>query len=70
MPASCTKAFAYQQGMLHYFNRVLLEKGIISEREYRAMKLKIQLREKGGGVIVRAGQSKNTSSNADRRKSR
>ena len=49
MSASCTKAFAYQQGMLLYFNRVLLEKGIITEREYRAMKLKIQLREKEGG---------------------
>ena len=49
MSAACTKAFAYQQGMLLYFNEVLLEKGIITEREYRAMKLKIQLREKEGG---------------------
>lgn len=49
MSASCTKAFAYQQGMLLYFNRVLLEKGIITEREYRTMKLKIQMREKEGG---------------------
>lgn len=48
MSASCTKGFAYQQGMLYYFNRVLLEKGIISEKEYRTMKQKIQLREKGG----------------------
>lgn len=49
MSASCAKEFAFQQGMLLYFNRVLLEKGIITEREYRAMKLKIQMREKDGG---------------------
>lgn len=48
MSATCTKEFAFQQGMLLYFNRVLLEKGVITEREYRAMKLKIQLREKSG----------------------
>lgn len=46
MSASCTKEFAFQQGMLFYFNRVLLEKGMITEREYRAMKQKIQLRER------------------------
>lgn len=46
MLPSCSRKLAYQQGMLVYFNQVLLEKGIISEREYRAMKLKIQAREK------------------------
>ncbi len=46
MSASYTKEFAFQQGMLLYFNRVLLEKGVITEREYRAMRQKIQLREK------------------------
>ena len=46
MLPSCSRKQAYQQGMLVYFNQVLLEKGIISEREYRAMKLKIQDREK------------------------
>lgn len=46
MSASCTKEFAFQQGMLYYFNRVLLEHGIITDQEYRAMKQKIQSREK------------------------
>ena len=56
MSAPCTKGFAYQQGMLYYCNRVLLEKGIISEKEYRAMKQKIQLRERGEGIAARSGQ--------------
>ncbi|MCF2615629.1 hypothetical protein JQM68_00270 [Oscillibacter valericigenes] len=56
MSAPCTKGFAYQQGMLYSFNRVLLEKGIISEKEYRAMKQKIQLRERGEGIVARSGQ--------------
>ena len=56
MSAPCTKGFADQQGMLYYFNRVLLEKGIISEKEYRAMKQKIQLRERGEGIAARSGQ--------------
>ena len=56
MSAPCTKGFAYQQGMLYSFNRVLLEKGIISEKEYRAMKQKIQLREREEGIVARSGQ--------------
>ena len=56
MSAPCTIGFAYQQGMLYSFNRVLLEKGIISEKEYRAMKQKIQLRERGEGIAARSGQ--------------
>ena len=50
--SACSKSFAFQQGMLLYFNQVLLEKGLITEREYRAMKLKIQGRytaAKAGG---------------------
>ena len=33
------------KAVLHYYNAVLLEQGLITQREYRAMKLKIdQLR--------------------------
>lgn len=42
MAASAAKAQAARQLWLLYFNRTLLEKGIISEKEYRQMKVKIQ----------------------------
>ncbi|MCI2106896.1 MAG: hypothetical protein LKK00_09320 [Intestinimonas sp.] len=48
MSVSCSKKRAFQQGMLLYFNQTLLEKGIITDREYRAMKLKIQTRDGNG----------------------
>lgn len=41
MSASYGKELAFQQGMLSYYNCVLLEKGIISEKEFRAMQQKI-----------------------------
>ena len=45
MSTSYGKEIAFQQGMMSYYNRVLLEKGIISEKEFRAMQQKIMQRE-------------------------
>ena len=42
MAASAAREQAARQLWLLYFNRVLLEKGIITEREYGQMKVKIQ----------------------------
>ncbi len=42
MTRSTTKSEVQRQVWLLYFNRVLLEKGLISEKEYRQMVLKIQ----------------------------
>lgn len=36
------KENAYREGMLQYYNTVLLEKGLISQSEYRAMQMKIR----------------------------
>lgn len=44
MSASCTRKFVYQQEMLFFFNRRLLEERFITEKEYRKMRLKIQAR--------------------------
>lgn len=38
------KSAALQKSTLLYFNRILLQKGMICEREYRNMQLKIQNR--------------------------
>ena len=38
------KSAAFQQSMLLYFNRLLLQRGVISKGEYRTMKVKIQNR--------------------------
>lgn len=43
MSVSC-KSSALQQSMLFYFNRLLLQKRVISESEYRSMNIKIQNR--------------------------
>ena len=51
MSASCSRKQAYQQGMLFYFNQTLLAKGIITDREYTAMKLKIRAQD--GAVTTR-----------------
>lgn len=37
-----TKGRAYREGMLQYFNEVLLEQKIINEADYRAMQIKIR----------------------------
>jgi len=37
-----SKEQAIRQGFLSYYNQCLLERGVISEHEYRQMKLKIQ----------------------------
>ncbi len=37
-----TKESAYQEGMLQYFNEVLLERKVINEADYRAMQIKIR----------------------------
>lgn len=37
-----TKENAYRQGMLTWFNRLLLEQGAISEAEFRQMRLTIE----------------------------
>ena len=42
MSVSSTKELAFYQGMLLYFNQTLLERKVINEEEYRAIKLKIQ----------------------------
>lgn len=44
MSASCGRELAYQQGLLCFFNQVLLEEGLITEEDYQKMKLKIQTR--------------------------
>ena len=36
------KENAYREGVLQYYNTVLLEKGLISQSEYRAMQMKIR----------------------------
>lgn len=36
------KENAYREGMLQYYNTVLLEKGLISQSEYRTMQMKIR----------------------------
>jgi len=47
MSAALTKQQAARQIWLLYFNRTLLERGIISEKEHNQMKVKIQS-ESGG----------------------
>lgn len=42
MTRSINKTEVQRQIWLLYFNRVLLEKGVISEKEYRQMMVKIQ----------------------------
>lgn len=42
MSVSCTKELAFHEGVLLYFNQTLLERKVISDEEYRAIKLKIQ----------------------------
>lgn len=42
MTRSINKGEVQRQIWLLYFNRVLLEKGVISEKEYRQMMIKIQ----------------------------
>lgn len=37
-----TKESAYQEGMLQYFNSVLLEQGVISMMDYKEMQMKIR----------------------------
>lgn len=37
-----TKESAYHEGMLQYFNSVLLEQGVISEMDYKEMHTKIR----------------------------
>lgn len=37
-----TKESAYHEGMLQYFNSVLLEQGVISEMDYKEMHMKIR----------------------------
>lgn len=37
-----TKESAYQEGMLQYFNSVLLEQGVISMMDYKEMQIKIR----------------------------
>ena len=36
------KECAYHEGMLQYFNSVLLEQGVISEMDYKEMQMKIR----------------------------
>ena len=36
------KENAYREGMLQYYNTVLLKKGLISQSEYRTMQVKIR----------------------------
>ena len=42
MTRSLNKTEVQRQIWLLYFNRVLLEKGVINEKEYRQMMVKIQ----------------------------
>ncbi len=42
MTRSITKSEVQRQIWLLYFNRVLFEKGVITEKEYRQMMVKIQ----------------------------
>ena len=42
MTRSITKSEVQRQIWLLYFNRVLFEKGVITEKEYRQMMIKIQ----------------------------
>ena len=37
-----TKESAYREGMLQYFNRTLMEQGVISETDYKEMQMKIR----------------------------
>lgn len=46
MSTISTKEQAARQIWLLYFNRVLLEQGIITEKEHNQMKIKIQSRTK------------------------
>ena len=40
--AKVTKESAYREGMLQYFNRTLVEQGVISETDYKEMQMKIR----------------------------
>ena len=42
MSRSGTKDQIFREIWLNYFNRVLLEKGLISEQEYNRIKIRIQ----------------------------
>lgn len=42
MPTRCSAEQTARQIWLLYFNRTLLEQGIISEKEYQQMKVRIQ----------------------------
>ncbi len=37
-----TKESAYREGVLQYFNRTLMEQGVISEVNYKEMQIKIR----------------------------
>lgn len=37
-----TKESAYREGMLQYFNKILMEQGVISETDYKEMQMKIR----------------------------
>lgn len=37
-----TRESAYREGMLQYFNRILMEQGVISETDYKEMQMKIR----------------------------
>ena len=37
-----TKESAYREGVLQYFNRTLMEQGVISEADYKEMQMKIR----------------------------
>ena len=45
MNASSPQAQAYEEAVLRYFNRFLLEETLISGEQYRAMQRKIQSRK-------------------------
>ena len=49
MSVSCTKEQIQREAWLLYFNRVLYEKGVIGEQEYRRMKAKITAQTQSRG---------------------
>ena len=49
MAISMTKEQLLRRAWLHFFNRTLLEREIISETDYRKMKLKIETEPQNRG---------------------
>ena len=47
MSVSYTKEQLQRQAWLLYFNRVLYERGLITEQEYRRMKVRIEAQSRG-----------------------